>query len=170
MVDYATLYAKDLNATTDTPLPTRTLRLSVTCDAPIRFALRMKDNRDGSATGGTDETAYGLDLDASGNKIGRFYLTIDPAEFSADSLATLYRTDSTSDGVAWSTATARQIPMAANSLLGFTDKSGVSTGPVAMQTLTGTLRIKTYLAPLQSLDLRDVVRLNGSGTVEIVYL
>lgn len=170
VVDYATLYAKDLNATTDTPLPTRTLRLSVTCDAPIRFALRMKDNRDGSATGGTDETAYGLDLDASGNKIGRFYLTIDPAEFSADSLATLYRTDSTSDGVAWSTATARQIPMAANSLLGFTDKSGVSTGPVAMQTLTGTLRIKTYLAPLQSLDLRDVVRINGSGTVEIVYL
>ncbi|MDQ0738724.1 DUF1120 domain-containing protein [Pseudomonas sp. W4I3] len=170
VVDYATLYAKDLNATTETPLPTRTLRLSVTCDAPIRFALRMKDNRDGSATGGTDETAYGLDLDASRNKIGRFYLTIDPAEFSADSLPTLYRTDSTSNGVAWSSATARQIPMAANSLLAFTDQIGVTTGPVAMQALTGTIRIKAYLAPMQTLDLRDVVRINGSGTVEIVYL
>jgi len=170
LVDYATLYAKDLNATTETPLPTRTLRLSVTCDAPIRFALRMKDNRDGSATGGTDETAYGLDLDASRNKIGRFYLTIDPAEFSADNLATLYRTDSTSNGVAWSSATARQIPMAANSLLAFTDQTGVTTGPVAMQALTGTIRIKAYLAPMQTLDLRNVVRINGSGTVEIVYL
>ena len=170
VVDYGTLYAKDLNASTETPLPTRTLRLNVTCDAPIRFALRMKDNRDGSATGGTDETAYGLDLDASNNKIGRFYLTVDPAEFSADSLSTLYRTDSTSNGVAWSSSTARQIPMAANSIMGFTDKTGVTTGPVALQTLTGTMRIKTYLAPMQSLDLRDVVHINGSGTLEIIYL
>ena len=170
VVDYGTLYAKDLSATNETPLPTRTLRLNVSCDAPIRFGLRMKDNRDGSATGGTDETAYGLDLDASRNKIGRFYLTIDPGEFSADSFPTLYRTDSTSNGVAWSSSTARQIPMAANSLLGFTDKTGVTTGPVSMQTLTGTMRIKTYLAPMQSLDLRDVVRINGSGTLEIVYL
>ena len=170
VVDYGTLYAKDLSATNETPLPTRTLRLNVSCDAPIRFGLRMKDNRDGSATGGTDETAYGLDLDASRNKIGRFYLTIDPGEFSADSFPTLYRTDSTSNGVAWSSSTARQLPMAANSLLGFTDKTGVTTGPVSMQTLTGTMRIKTYLAPMQSLDLRDVVRINGSGTLEIVYL
>ncbi|SFX51759.1 MULTISPECIES: DUF1120 domain-containing protein [Pseudomonas] len=170
VVDYGTLYAKDLSATNETPLPTRTLRLNVSCDAPIRFGLRMKDNRDGSATGGTDETAYGLDLDASRNKIGRFYLTIDPGEFSADSFPTLYRTDSTSNGVAWSSSTARQIPMAANSLLGFTDKTGVTTGPVSIQTLTGTMRIKTYLAPMQSLDLRDVVRINGSGTLEIVYL
>lgn len=170
VVDYGTLYAKDLSATHETPLPTRTVRLSVTCDAPARFGLRMKDNRDGSATGGTDETAYGLDLDASNNKIGRFYLTVDPAEFSADSLSTLYRTDSTSNGAAWSSSTARQIPMAANSLMGFTDKTGVTTGPLAIQVLTGTMRIKTYLAPIQSLDLRDVVRINGSGTLEIIYL
>lgn len=169
VVDYGTLYAKDLNSSTETPLPTRTLRLNVTCDATIRFALRMKDNRNGSATGGTDETAYGLDLDASRGKIGRFYLTLDPAEFSADTFPALYRTDSTSNGVAWSSSTARQIPMAANSIMGFTDKTGVTSGPVALQTLTGTMRIKTYLAPMQTLDLREVVRINGSGTLEIVY-
>ncbi|VVN94494.1 hypothetical protein PS834_02151 [Pseudomonas fluorescens] len=170
VVDYGTLFAKNLNPTTETPLPIRTLRLSVTCDAQTRFALRMHDNRDGSATGGTDETAYGLDLDASHNKIGRFYLTIDPAEFSADTLRTLYRTDSTSNGAAWSNSSARQIPMAANSYMGFTDKSGLSSGPVAIQTLAGTVRIKTYLAPMQSLDLRQVVHINGSGTIEIIYL
>ncbi|AZE87742.1 DUF1120 domain-containing protein [Pseudomonas orientalis] len=170
VVDYGTLYAKDLSATTETPLPARTLRLNVTCDAPARFALHMRDNRDGSATGGIDETAYGLDLDASRNKIGRFYLTVDPADFSADSYAALYRTDSTSGGAAWSSSTARQIPMAANSLLAFTDKTGVTTGPIAIQTLAGTVRIKVYLAPTQTLDLRDVVRINGSGTIEIFYL
>ena len=170
VVDYGTMFAKDLNASTETPLPSRALRLSITCDAKTRFALRMHDNRKGSATGGTDETAYGLDLDASHNKIGRFYMTIDPAEFSADTFRTLYRTDSTSNGAAWSTSSARQIPMAANSYLGFTDKISVTTGPVALQTLAGTVRIKTYLAPMQSLDLRQVVHINGSGTLEIIYL
>ena len=82
----------------------------------------------------------------------------------------MYRTDSTSNGAAWSNSSARQIPMAANSYMGFTDKSGLSTGPVAIQTLAGTVRIKTYLAPMQSLDLRQVVHINGSGTIEIIYL
>lgn len=46
---------------------------------------------------------------------------------------------------------------------------GVTTGPVAIQTLTGTMRLKSYLAPMQSLNLREVVHINGSGTIEIVY-
>ena len=170
VVDYGILFAKNLNPTTETPLPIRTLRLSVTCDAQTRFALRMHDNRDGSATGGTDETAYGLDRDNSQNKIGRFYVNIDPADFVADAYGTLYRTDSTSNGTAWSSASARQIPIAANSYMGFTDKAGSTQGPVAIQHLTGILRIKAYLAPLQSLDLRQVVQINGSGTLEIIYL
>jgi len=170
IVDYGTLMAKDLNTTLETPLPGKTLRFGVQCDAPTRFALRMHDNRQGSATGGVDETAYGLDLDASHNKIGRFYLTIDPAEFNADTFRSLYRTDSTSNGAAWSSSSQRQIPMAANSYMGFTDKAGNTLGPVALRNLSGTVRIKTYLAPTQSLDLRHVVRINGSGTLEIIYL
>ncbi|QDG58830.1 DUF1120 domain-containing protein [Pseudomonas sp. NIBRBAC000502773] len=170
LVDYGTLLAKDLNATNETPLPTRTLQLSVSCDAATPFALKMHDNRSGSATGGIDETAYGLDLDASQNKIGRYYLNIDPAEFSADALGTLYRTDSTSGGAAWSSSSARQIPIAANSLMGFTDSLGNTRGPVPIQQLAGTVRIKAYLAPTQSLDLRNVVYINGSGTLEIIYL
>lgn len=170
VVDYGTLLAKDLSATSENPLPTKTLAFAVSCDAPTPFALRMHDNRDGSATGGTDETAYGLDLDASQNKIGRFYLSIDPADFTGDALPTLYRTDSTSGGVAWSSASARQIPMASHSILGFTHIAGSTAGPVAIQTLAGTVRIKAYIAPLQSLDLRNVVYINGSGTLEIIYL
>jgi len=170
LVDYGTLAAKDLNATHETPLPTRTLQFSVSCDAATPFALKMHDNRNGSATGGIDETAYGLDLDASQNKIGRYYLNIDPAEFSADALGTLYRTDSTSGGVAWSSSSARQIPIAANSLMGFTDRAASTLGPVPIQHLAGTVRLKAYLAPTQTLDLRNVVYINGSGTLEIIYL
>ncbi|OXS22175.1 DUF1120 domain-containing protein [Pseudomonas rhodesiae] len=170
LVDYGTLLAKDLSVTNETPLPTRTLQMTVSCDAPVPFALRMHDNREGSATGGTDETAYGLDRDGSQNKIGRFYVNIDPEDFSADAYGALYRTDSTSNGAAWSSASARQIPIAANSYMGFTHLAGSTQGPVAIQHLSGTLRIKAYLAPTQSLDLRQVVQINGSGTLEIIYL
>ena len=48
--------------------------------------------------------------------------------------------------------------------------AGSTQGPVAIQHLSGTLRIKAYLAPTQSLDLRQVVQINGSGTLEIIYL
>ncbi|WP_447892102.1 DUF1120 domain-containing protein [Pseudomonas marginalis] len=170
LVDYGTLLAKDLSPTHENPLPTRTLQFSVNCDAPTPFALLMHDNRSGTATGGTDETAYGLDLDNSGNKIGRYYLNIDPADFTADAYRTLYRTDSTSSGQAWSTSSARQIPIAAHSLMGFTDSAGNTRGPIALQNLAGTVRIKAYLAPTQSMDLRTVVHINGSGTLEIIYL
>lgn len=170
LVDYGTLAAKDLSAINETPLPTRTLQFSVSCDAPTPFALKMHDNRNGSATGGNDETAYGLDHDNSQNKIGRYYLNIDPAEFTADALGTLYRTDSTSGGAAWSSSSPRQIPIADNSLMGFTDRAASTLGPVPIQHLSGTVRIKAYLAPTQSLDLRSVVQINGSGTLEIIYL
>ncbi len=170
LVDYGTLLAKDLSSTNENPLPTRTLQFSVSCDAPTPYALLMHDNRFGTATGGTDETAYGLDLDNSRNKIGRYYLNIDPADFTADAYGTLYRTDSTSSGQAWSSASARQIPIAANSLMGFTNSAGNTLGPIALQNLAGTVRIKAYLAPTQALDLRTVVRINGSGTLEIIYL
>ncbi|MGE1155712.1 DUF1120 domain-containing protein [Pseudomonas kitaguniensis] len=169
IVDYGTLSAKSLNATSETALAAKSLLFSINCDAPARFALVMHDNRDGTATGGIDGTAYGLNLDASRNKIGRYYLTIDPADFTADTVAQLYRTDSTSNGAAWSSASGRQIAMAANSYLGFTDSIGITTGPVAIQNLAGTVRIRTYLAPTQELDLSDVVSIDGAGTLEIFY-
>jgi len=170
VVDYGRLSVKELNIDKETVLPTKTLLFSVACDAATPFAVRMQDNRDGSATGGTDETSYGLDLDGTGNKIGRFYVNVDPAEFSADTLATLYRTDSTTSGRAWSSASSRTIPIGANSYLGFTDSVGDSTGPVSIQNLSGSLHIKAIVAPTQALDLRNDVRLNGSGTIEIIYL
>jgi hypothetical protein len=54
--------------------------------------------------------------------------------------------------------------------MGFTNRTASTLGPVPLQNLTGTLRIKAYLAPMQTLDLRSVVHINGSGTLEIIYL
>ena len=50
------LSVSDLNVDKDTLLAPRAVSLSVVCDAPTAFALRMQDNRQGSATGVADES------------------------------------------------------------------------------------------------------------------
>ena len=168
-VDFGKLSVSDLRRDKDTALPARALGLTVSCDGPTPFALVMHDNRAGSATGGIDETAYGLGLDARGQKIGRYYLLVDPAQASADNLPQLYRTDSTTGGAAWSNASASTIPLGARSLLGFTATTGSTEGPTALQNLSALLSLKAFVAPLDSLDLSSEVRLDGSATLEITY-
>lgn len=170
VVDYGRMWARNLNADKDTVLPSKSLLLNISCDGPTRFALRMLDNRDGSATGGTNETAYGLALDNSQNKIGRFYAYFDPMETTADSLVQVYRTDSTTAGNAWSSASLFQIPIGSRSYLGFSDTASSTRGPVAIQHLSTTISVRTFLAPMDSLDLTADVLLDGSGTLEIIYL
>lgn len=168
-VDFGKLSVSDLSHTKDTALPARSLGLTVTCDGPTSFALIMHENRPGSATGGIDETAYGLGLDARGQKIGRYYLLVDPTQASADNLPQLYRTDSTTGGAAWSSASASSLPLGARSLLGFTATAGSTEGPNALQNLSALLSLKAFIAPLEGLDVSNEVRLDGSATLEIIY-
>ena len=170
VIDYGRMWAKSLNADRDTALASRNLTLGIGCDGPTQFALLMHDNRKGSATGGTDETAYGLGVDNSRNKIGRYFLYFDPFDMQADTLPTLYRTDSTTGGVAWSSSNAYPIPIGQNSWLGFTDISGSHTGPSAITHLSGQVSVRAILAPTNNLDLSTDVLLDGSGTIEIKYL
>lgn len=170
VVDLGKLAAKDLHPERNTPLPPKPLLLTVGCDAPTHFALRMQDNRQGSATGAVDESAYGLDMDARQQKIGRYHLSLNPADVSVDSLAQVYRTDSSTAGQAWSSASAQPIALGTQRYLGFTDSPGSRSGPVAIQHLSAPLHLNAFIAPLQDLDLRSEVLLNGSGTLEVIYL
>ena len=169
VVDFGTLSKSDLNADSSTRLPARSLTLYVGCDAPTTFALIMQDNRQGSATVNS-EIYYGLGTDDRTNKIGLYSLNVDPADAHADSFARLYRTDSTTTGAAWSSASTSPIPIGKKSYLGFTDSTGSTAGPVAIQNLTATATVDAVIAPLNSLDLSTAIDLDGAGTIEIIYL
>lgn len=169
VVDFGTLPSKDLNPDKGTRLPPKTLTLRVSCDAPTHFALRMQDNREGSATVNS-EVYYGLGFDHRNNKVGLYSLTFDPASAVADRFARVYRTDSTTYGAAWSTANANPISIAQKSYLGFTDNAGSNAGPVAIQHLATGVTVDVVIAPSSRLDLRTAVNLDGSATLEIIYL
>ncbi|QFG32167.1 DUF1120 domain-containing protein [Pseudomonas umsongensis] len=169
VVDFGTLSKNQLDTEKSTRLPPKSLTLTVACDAPTSFALIMQDNRSGSATV-TSDIFYGLGTDSRQNRIGLYSLNVDPADASADGFARLYRTDSTTGGVAWSTASANPIPLGKTSYLGFTDSPGSNAGPVLIQNLSTTLTVDAVIAPTNHLDLSSAIDLDGAGTIEIIYL
>lgn len=169
-VDFGKLSIIDLASDRETALAPRSLVVGVTCDAPAQFALRMQDNRQGSATGPSDDTHYGLGLDARRQKIGRYSVSLDPARTTADSFAQVYRTESGSGGDgSWSNATAQPIALSASRYLGFAATAGSTGGPDPIQTLSTTASLQAHIAPLDQLDLGNEVLLDGSGTVELFY-
>lgn len=169
LVDYGKISRQDLSADKRTQLRDQLLDLRLQCNGPARFALLMRDNRDGSAIVNS-EIYYGLNHDNSGNKIGLYSLSFDPASTVVDEWPQVYRTDSTTGGVAWSLSSSHSIPIGARSYLGFTDVAGSSAGPIGIQSLSSRVTVETVIAPTSELDLSADVRLDGSATLDVVYL
>ena len=168
-VNYGKISRQDLNVDTRTQLRDEFLDLDISCNTAAPFALIMRDNRKGSAIINS-QIYYGLNFDRSGNRIGLYSLHFDPARTVADALPQVYRTDSTTGGRGWSTSSFSPIPIAANSWLGFTDLAGSTAGPVEIKNLSSRVTLVAVIAPTSTLDLSDDAILDGSATLEVVYL
>ena len=169
-VAFGKLSVMDLSLDKETTLPARPLVVSVACDAPSAFTLRLQDNRQGSATGPGDDTTYGLGLDAQQQKVGRYRLIFDPTRTTADSFPQLFRTDSPTGAAPWSSASASPMAIGASRFLGFSASAGSTTGPEPIQQLSATTSLEAVIAPLGTLDLGSEVRLDGAATLELNYL
>ena len=169
LIDYGKMSQQDLNLETSTRLPIKHLQVSIACTAPSRFALRMRDNREDTATVNS-EIYYGLGLDNSGNRLGLYSMTFDPRNTLVDSTVTVYGTESTTGGLAWRTANLNPIDIGANSYLGFTARQGSTAGPSAIQELISTVKVQAVIDARQNLDLSTDTLLDGSATLEVIYL
>lgn len=169
LIDYGKISRQDLNLDKGTRLPVKYLQVSVGCTGMSRFALRMRDNRDGSAMVNS-EIYYGLGFDNSGNRVGLYSMSFDPTQTVVDSLTRVYGTESTTGGLAWRTANLKPIDIGAISYLGFTDTEGSIAGPSAIQNLSTTVKVEAVINAKQNLDLSTDILLDGSATLEVVYL
>ena len=169
LIDYGKIAQQDLNLGTATRLPVKPLLFAIACSGPTRYALRMRDNREGSAMVNS-EIYYGLGFDISGNRLGVYSMTFDPRQTQANTTAQIYGTESTTGGVAWRTSNLNPIDIGSRSYLGFTEVEGSVSGPTAIGTLTGTVTVQTVINAKQNLDLSADVLLDGSATMEVVYL
>ena len=97
-------------------------------------------------------------------------MTFDPRKTLVDSTSLIYGTESTTGGLAWRTANLNTIEIGANSYLGFTETKDSVAGPSAIQVLISTVKVEAVINARQNLDLSTDTPLDGSATLEVLYL
>ena len=165
VVDYGTIPAKSLNATTGTQLPAKTIPFAITCDAPTRIALRTIDNRASSVITGLTPVggAYGLGA-YQGKNIGAYNIMVTPGTFTADGNQADVIYETAAGGV-WNKSTTGN--------LGYTRQSFApvnTTVPGAYMTVTGVFTVQAAITKGSDLPLTETIPLDGSATIEVQYL
>ncbi|MBC2689945.1 MULTISPECIES: DUF1120 domain-containing protein [Pseudomonas] len=163
VVDYRRISAKDLNATTNTQLDEQTLELTVSCGtAATQFAIQPIDNRSDSQ--GPMPEHFGLGIINGSEKLGFYTLTL--TNLNADVPSRLIQ--SADGGNTWSnivdnTAILRESLIAVGSLTPPFSPSDITSA-------TMDITVKPSINPTDGLTLTDEVQLDGSATLQIVYL
>ncbi|KRP62255.1 DUF1120 domain-containing protein [Pseudomonas trivialis] len=160
VIEHGKISARDLKPTSPNYIGINTLNLEVNCDAAILFALRTIDNRAGSSN---VSRSYGLGLINDNQKLGNFWMTLENPV--ADGVAVKSLTSV--DGINWSAAGAWFWDVGLWAAFAAKD---APTQPTAIRFLTANLRVRTYIAPANDLDLSNEVPIDGSATLEVKYL
>lgn len=168
-MDYGILQRSDLNAdgTKDTNLGTKNTGFSINCDYPVLIAVHWTDNHAGYGSAPSGTSFFSLGKDGKGAPIGAFSLAFVNGEVVADSnvVETISRFAGDASGP-W----IRNITGIVDNrfVLGF---ASPGTGlPGAFAVYSGQISVSAHIAPLNTLDLTRSVELDGSATVEVIYL
>ncbi|WP_395609037.1 DUF1120 domain-containing protein [Pseudomonas sp. B22129] len=160
-VDYGKIAAKDLSPTGTTVLPPVTLELNVDCEAATLFALNGRDNRLGSSYFSALDHLYGLGLVNGNEKLGGYQIGVfNPV--ADEPVVPLFSFD---DGKTW-------LVNSSGSYMGhpYLNAFGDSPTPKALRNVKVELRIATEIAPVRNLTLTEEVPLDGSATLDLIYL
>lgn len=159
VVDHGKISAKDLNVDTGTLLDEHTLGLTLTCEASTLMAIQAFDNRADSSPEATDRFGLGL---VNGQKLGAFWLAMSNAIADGVAVQTIASDDL---GNTWF-AERTMIPLSYQSVGSASD----ATTPIPVQNLQLDLRVRTSILPTKDMDLSTEVALDGSATLQVVYL
>lgn len=169
-IDYGNVPASTLSATAQTMLPEKTTKLSVTCTAPVKFALGLTDERSASAITTlntiatyTADMKFGLGTASNGAKLGAYSLQISNEVPDSGATQRIYSTDG---GSTWATflgglSTAR--------LIGFSN-STTSTAPSAHTSMAMDVRVVAAIDKTSNLPITNEITIDGLSTIEVKYL
>lgn len=167
VVDHGKIALKDLNFNRPTALPVATLQLAVDCAASTLIAIKSRDNRPGSSGEGTPGLPnFGLGLVNGDRKIGWFVLKM--ANAQADSI--VRPLIESGDGQTWSDASYPDLVWQVNGMRTVSSGAGGAPSPLPLQRMTVDLLVETMMVQRQNLPPREEFPIDGSATLEIVYL
>lgn len=185
--DYGTLSANSLSPTGETILPVKSTTFSVRCSAPMKVAFRLTDNRAGTQmqwastyislvgesyiNGGP--VWLGLGTDSKGQPLGAWLARLSDMKADGKPVAATTNVMPNLED-AWVYANPadmvfKNYPGPYATSVGNPDHS-IGAHPLAFIVLNGTLEVQAAVAPSSTLDLTHPIQLDGSVTIEMVYL
>ena len=149
-----------------TNLPTQNRSLEISCSGPTLVGIRGIDNSQ-NLPPLPQSTNFGLGLDASGNNIGGYYIGMEQFNSTLNGSSGFYRA-STDGGVSWDF----NGPIIVSSGDDWISSWSTTTfgSPAPISTLVQPLKIVTSISPSDNLDTSTEITINGSATIELVYL
>ncbi|WCM50410.1 DUF1120 domain-containing protein [Pseudomonas sp. WJP1] len=159
IVDHGKFSAKDLKQTSETPLPSQTLKLSVNCESATVFRLKSIDNRPDSDSDAGE--SFGLGKINGDQRLGNFEGVLLASEADGVAVRPLVSRD---NGATWHVSSY----LRPKTLSAFGSPT-TPPAPIAIKDLVTDLQVNTYIARADSLDLSNEVALDGSVTLEILY-
>ncbi|OEZ00662.1 MULTISPECIES: DUF1120 domain-containing protein [Stenotrophomonas] len=165
VANFGDIRSSSLEEDTSTMIGSKDLTMTVTCDSAVRFAMQGVDN-----TGDTSfvTNRYGLGRTADDEKIGS--ATIGFTAVTVDD-ASGFATTSYNQGETWSDSVVPgPAPIPRDGMIGFATTQGVTTGPDAVKSMTGTIEVKAYIAPTSGMTLTGEVPIRGNATINVMYL
>lgn len=148
----------------------RRTTLDVDCDAPTRFAIRALDNRAGSVSdqlSAAVPTLFGIGRTADGQALGGFTARLS-AGIGRDG-SSAYPLLGDASGQTWQPDPAGLLRNDGQpTALGRQSTSGAAPGAWAGVSLP--LTVELHLAPASGLDIHQDTAIDGSATLEIIYL
>jgi type 1 fimbria pilin len=159
-IDLGRVVKSRLHPTNHTRLGIFPTQLTVSCDAPTRFALRTVD----AINPGTGSVPgwFGLGLTPAGEKLGTINVRASTAQADGVAARAIVSED---DGATW-TAASWVYP---DRLLSTSSTADTST-PIEVKDLVTELDIYVNINRANSLTLNDDVPFNGAVTFELTYL
>jgi len=174
-VNYERISRSQLASDTPTALPVKTVQFTLNCtDAPAKMAIKLSDNRLASVATGvikavdsslTDTAAFGLGT-AEGKNLGAYSVKLNNVK--GDSVAPSYLYFKTPGATSWNYVNNNAGGTYFNKDIKTWGSSGYT--PVAYKVVTGDLSVQAVIDKQSNLPAGDKVMLDGSSTLEIVYL
>lgn len=164
-VDMGQIDVASLNQVAPTPLPQKNVTVDIVCAAATRFATQATENKVGTQVEAGD-SFFGLGLTSAGNAIGSYELVMsNPTADSAPANAI-----GSADLINW-TVPAAGVKVEHGAGQRFTGvRTGATGGPSSMTTASWTLLVDASIAPSDTLALTKQESIDGSMTLDVVYL
>lgn len=167
VVDHGKISRKDLNPGKPTALPVATLQLNVNCAAATLVAIKGRDNRAGSSGEiGMGQPNYGLGLVNGDKKIGWYMLRT--ANGQADGMDR--PVIESGNGTSWSDATHPGLVWQVGGMRALSASTGGDAAPLPVTAMTLDILVDTMIVRADAIGLNQEVPLDGSATLEVVYL